>query len=566
MHAETTEAIQTGWSEVRLIAAIRWMLATTALTIIFLDPKEPDNSTWEITYALLAAYVVYSSILYILAIRRSLIRSRFEWWAHWIDVAWFTVLIGLSFGTNRIFFFGFLFAILVASFRRGFKAGISVVIVSTLAITIVGYTTETASPGFEGYGFDVYRFMLRPAFLILLGYLMAHWGESEIQSKRRLALLKDIALSNPRFGADRTINSLLARLRIFFHADLGLMIVVDPHGHRRVIYRAESTGGTHLPEEAAGRLIGELCSLPDPIAVSYNTQPWPLRAFGPDVTAYNVVTGEPATQRPLVECQKVANTLDAFSFISVPTFRHHEVAGRIYLSTSRRQSFTSRDVQFLVQVLEHASPIIENIRLVDTLASDAAEHERRRIARDIHDSIIQPYIGFQIALAGLRRKLAVGKVDLAPELEQLANMTAVGVSDLRSYVARLKSPDARESSLLPAVKRFVGRFSDATGINVRVEAPKELRLNDSLAAEAFQILAEGLSNIRRHTEATQVALRIECDGRHLRLRIENDGTAILRVKSFTPKSIAERASSLNGVAWVDERDDGGTIVNVEVPL
>jgi signal transduction histidine kinase len=550
------------WSEVRLIAAIRWLLATTALTIIYLDPKEPDNHVWGFTYVVLTGYVTYTSALYFLAIRRLIHQSWFRSWAHWIDIAWFTVLIGLSSGTNRIFFFGFLFAILVASFRHGFKAGISVVLVSILSITIVGYATETASFGFEGYGFDVYRFILRPTFLIVLGYLMAHWGESVLESKRRLALLKDISLSNPRLGVDRTVASVLESLRDFYHADLGLLVMNDLHD-RHSVYRAETNGASAARrEELSDTLSEELLALPGSLAVSYRSGGGLSK--GSRIEAFDVRDGQ-RLEVPAAVIEKLANRFDSRSFISVPTFRHREVSGRIYLSKTNKGEFDNSDVEFLLNVMKHANPIIENIRLVDKLASDAAERERQRIARDIHDSIIQPYIGFQIALSGLRRRIDAGQANVAPEVQKLTDMAVVGVADLRRYVSKLKNSGEQETTLLPAIERFATKFSDVTGIEVNIAASAELVIDDRLAAEVFQMVTEGLSNIRRHTDATQAEIHISIENKRLILTIENDGASPNERESFTPKSISERAISLNGFADV-ERNAGGTVVRVEIPL
>ena len=110
----------------------------------------------------------------------------------------------------------------------------------------------------------------------------------------------------------------------------------------------------------------------------------------------------------------------------------------MYFSRKRGRALDISDLFFLSQVIEQANPIIENVRLVDRLASDAAEQERQRIARDIHDSVIQPYIGFQIGLSGVRRKLAAGHADVRAEIERLAEMADVGIVDLRGYVRGLK--------------------------------------------------------------------------------------------------------------------------------
>src|SRR4030095_4996489 len=102
----------------------------------------------------------------------------------------------------------------------------------------------------------------------------------------------------------------------------------------------------------------------------------------------------------------LTSLLDAKSLVTVPLRHRNQTIGRLYLTAQRRRAFDITDVEFLIQVTDYLMPVIDSIRLVDRLAAEAAEEERKRIARDIHDSIIQPYIGLQMGLAGLRGKLA----------------------------------------------------------------------------------------------------------------------------------------------------------------
>jgi signal transduction histidine kinase len=560
------DAFAIRWLDGRLIAAIRWLLATTALTIIYLDPKEPSNPQWGLTYVFLVGNTVYSTVLYVLAARKTPWLKSAEAWEHWIDVAWYTILVGTCLGGNRIFFFGFLFAILVASFRRGFAAGLSVVFVSTLSITIVGFASETGSPYFSTYGFDVWVFILRPIYLMMLGYLMAYWGEQELTLKRGLSLLNSITLSNPRFGVDRTINSTIQQLRRFYAADAGFLIALDPRSNQHILYRVDSADCNDAvqPEAVSAELANKLLGLPDEAAVCYSSRTGRL-ILRNGFYAQNVVTGEPLDGIKDLAAS-LAVTLDAASLITVPLLRYNQPVGRLFfLLQNSKRLFAQSDVTFLLQVFERVNPVIENIRLVDRLASDAAEHERHRIARDIHDSVIQPYIGFQIGLSGMRRKLLGGKTDLNDDITRLLEMTSVGISDLRQYIGGLKTA-VGEDGLPSSISRFCKKFSEATGIWVDVDAPSGMQINDGLAAEAFQMVEEGLSNVRRHTEATRAVVGLDCGGGKLHLRIENDGTVTKNGGQFTPRSISDRAASLGGRARVEKRTDGGTVVRIEVPL
>jgi signal transduction histidine kinase len=76
----------------------------------------------------------------------------------------------------------------------------------------------------------------------------------------------------------------------------------------------------------------------------------------------------------------------------------------------------------------------------------------------------------------------------------------------------LRGSSGEESGLVPAVRRFATKFAETTCLNVHVDAAHDLKVNDRLAAELFQMVAEGLSNIRRHTHATQATIKMLNEG------------------------------------------------------
>ena len=142
----------------------------------------------------------------------------------------------------------------------------------------------------------------------------------------------------------------------------------------------------------------------------------------------------------------------------------------------------------------------------------------------------------------------------------------MGIGDLRRQVSSMKTTGGLDGGLLPALQRFSAKFSEATGIEVEIEAQTPIPMDDRLAAEVFQMIAEGLSNVRRHTQAARVAVRLACRDDCLTIRIENDGPELAAGPSFTPRSIVERAEELGGRIRIDRRVDGGAIVCVELPL
>lgn len=548
--------LTTGSMDARMIAGIRFVLASSALMIIYVDPSEPDRNV-AFTYTALVLYTVHSATLYVLALyHRPLFPPKM---VHWMDVGWYLVLISLSSGTSSIFFFFFFFPILVASFGWGFAEGLRVVIVCALLFTIVGFATAPAGPDFE-----LNRFLLRPIYLIVLGYMIAHWGGSETTLRRRLALLKDIsALSNPRFGVDRTIGSIMEQLRAFYDANACLLAMVDhaTGGHDlRCVNRSDPEAAVHAEPLSEG-LAPHLLALPAEQVVVYRGEPrfWEWKRTNAGVRAYDGTTGARMANPP-----QVGRTLLAEPFITVP-FRHHgKAVGRLYLLAPRRCAFDTSEVNFLLLVMEHAMPTVENIRLVDRLASDAAETERQRIVHDLHDSVIQPYIGLQMGLAVVLQKLILG-VDARENVERLIRGVDVEIANLRHYMVGLKDGGESGGGLLSAVRRFAGKFTEATGIAVLVEAGADIRVSDRLATELFQMVVEGLSNVRRHTSSTRVTIALVYGNGHFILRMENDVAAGAVPVSFTPRSIMERAAALGGHGRV-EWENGNTAVIVEIPL
>ena len=546
----------------RMICLMRLILALSALLIIYIDPSEPDRFV-AVTYAALIVYSLYSAVLYYLAVRRSrLLPNRV---AHWVDVGCFLVIVALSSGTNSVFFFFFFFAILVASFRRGFTAGLLVTLSSALLFTVVGFATSHAGPDFE-----LNRFLLRPTYLLVLGYMMAYWGGREIRLKRRLSLLKEITtLSNTRLGVDQTAGSTLKQLQAFYDADDCSLVLREPRNNEARLFRlarggrAESVRAERIPP----RLEQLLLSLPEDVALVHKGRPRfrPLRDSGD--YAFDLTGKRECTAEWQKAGRSLAARLGVESFVSVPLHYRGKAAGRLYL-TARRGVFDNTDVDLLMQVVEQVMPVIHNIRLLARLASNAAEQERQRLARDIHDSVIQPYIGLQYKLAAIRNKIAAGG-DVSDEVERLFQITVNEVTGLRGFVRGLKSDDGREDNFLAAVRRFAAQFADHYDLDVQVESRGEIDVSARLAAELIQIVHEGLSNVMKHAEATSSKITFERAGRSLRLRIENDDARDQEETArapFTPVSITERAEELGGHVRVERGRRGRTTVQVEIPL
>jgi signal transduction histidine kinase len=291
----------------------------------------------------------------------------------------------------------------------------------------------------------------------------------------------------------------------------------------------------------------------------------------------------PATQviehRPVEEGSSLVEWLGSRSLVVVP-LRHHEwFRGHLFLGAEQPGAFRMEDAKFLRQVADQVTPVLEHIRLVDRMASDASDEERRRIARSVHDRVIQPYIGLHMGLMGVRRLVQSvveskdtkvvsdqGQQAMAA-LENLVSMARDGVEELRQYVYGLRNTKARGDVLIESLLRYAAKFETVTGIRVNViNRVDGTDINDRLTGEIFQMASEALSNVHRHTTATSVTLTVEgsSDG-SVAVRIENETPEHTANREFLPRSIAERAESLGGHTHVSTAN-GRTVVQIEIPL
>ena len=549
---ESSSPVWRGLNDVRMMSAMRLTLAGSALLIVWFDPYQPDPFLPAIDATILL-YTLYSLVIYVASVRWTrLVPIRF---LHWIDLAWYVLLISLSGGLVSPFFFFFFFAILTASFGRGFSWGLRVTLICTLLFSVISYLI----PPPEG-DFEVNRFLLRYVCLLVIGYMIAYWSGAEIRLRNRLRLLKEVSLlSNPRFGVDQTIQSIIETVRGFYNADTCLLIFskTSNGGGPYYLYRTnraepKNQKPAEMTQETAWMLL-----LASPTQAAIYRKRARAKAM-----LYDVKTGRLTEE--IVESSTLFNTFEGKSCLTVPVYNRNQMLGRLYVVDGKR-SFDYSEIDFTLQVIKQMIPVLENIRLVDRLASEAAEQERRKIGQDIHDSVIQPYIGLQFGLAAVKQKLISGNTDVMNEVRDLLELTEGEIQELRQYVGGLKRGEPSQDAFLPAVRHFATKFSDATGLRVEINSENDLRIYDRLAAELFQMIEEGLSNVRRHSRSSYAKVGISRQNGDLILQLRNDLRKGVEVPSFTPRSIADRATALGGKTVV-YTDNNETVVSVQIPL
>ncbi len=540
-----------------LVSKMRAILAVSMLFITFLDPSEPQRYV-AATYATLCLYSIYALLLYVVSFRKpDLIPFKY---AHWIDLVWCLILIALSSGTSSVYFFLFFFAIQIAAFRFGFHEGITITTASVLLFIVLGFLTAPA-----GTEFELNRSLLRPVYLGVLGYMISYWGGVELRHRKRLELFKNINnLYNPRFGTDLTISSILQKILVSFDAESCLLISAD--ADRLTLRQCDRANPERAIYDEPIDPDHPLNRLPRSCAALYSDLR--RRAWSGKTKNYLVFDMETGARvdEPLRNGEAFADLLNTRSFISVPFYQREVFKGRLFL-TSETRAFDLTDADFLRQILNYVVPVIENVDLLDRLASEATEQQRLKISRDIHDTTVQPYIGIKLGLEALQIKQANGD-EIAADIDRLIELANTNITGIRSYINKLKGDAAdtdKGAVLVSAIRQQAKKISEFYGIRIEVLAADEIYINDRLSAEIFQIVTEGLSNIKRHTKSKEAAIEISCDAKTLKLEIQNNNSNGAAPGDFVPKSITGRALSLGGSVAVENRAEF-TKVSIDIPL
>jgi signal transduction histidine kinase len=248
-----------------------------------------------------------------------------------------------------------------------------------------------------------------------------------------------------------------------------------------------------------------------------------------------------------------------------------------HLQLGRRRAWSRCDQRLLERIAQLAYAPLERLGQLEQLSAQTAERERQRLGLDLHDRVMQPYIGLKLALEALQTRR--GKC-LAAGLQSIVAMTGQVIDSLRGDLRRLAPPAADASAgaadlATVSSDDHAGRLADDLaeqaqlmhrlhGVRIAVRGPVPEALSQRLRHEVSELIREGLSNIRRHTRARTGEIELRCDGRSLGLRISNEAGS--GRCDFAPRSISQRAQALGG--WSEVRTEAGqrTAVHVTIPL
>jgi PAS domain S-box-containing protein len=202
------------------------------------------------------------------------------------------------------------------------------------------------------------------------------------------------------------------------------------------------------------------------------------------------------------------------------------------------------------------------------------EEERRRIARDLHDSTGQELVALATTLSQLHASVPTSNRKLRKLASQCQALADQCIREVRTLSYLLYPPMLDESGLEDAIRHYASGFTERTGIEVELEiSPRLGRLKPHVELALFRIVQESLTNIQRHSGSSQAKIRIERDAGTITLEINDKGSGISGTlqngklpfgSGVGIPSMHERATQIGGQLAI-ESSKRGTTVRVTIP-
>ena len=274
---------------------------------------------------------------------------------------------------------------------------------------------------------------------------------------------------------------------------------------------------------------------------------------------------------------RVAPILQAFRDVSLGVRR---TFGCVYLGSGRFEGHDYRvsisalqfaDEKFVLVSVDDVSELNalrRQRRRTDTQVLRAQEDERRRMARELHDSTSQTLVVLDLHLMNLRKHAG-------PEATSLIEDCKTAVKEIqreiRSFSFMAHPPFLPDHDLGSAFERLTAGFAARTGLEIRLELSEVGEASASIEAALYRLAQEALSNIHRHANATTANVRLLGTERYLHLLISDDGIGFDLAADATRKGMGvgvvgmrERVRELAGRFSI-RRASKGTVLSVALP-
>jgi signal transduction histidine kinase len=257
------------------------------------------------------------------------------------------------------------------------------------------------------------------------------------------------------------------------------------------------------------------------------------------------------------------------TFLGVPVIVRGEVFGRLYLTEKLGDGgFTDADEDLVVALAAAAAVAVENARLHARVADLMLLEERDRIARDLHDNVIQGLFATGLSLQGAARLAEIPEV--RDRIEAAVDELDRTIRRIRTTIFELHPPPLSGRSLRRELSDTCAEAGRVLGFSpeLRIDGPIDTLSDDRVVEHAQAVLRELLSNVARHAEATAAGVEVSVVDGDLSVVVTDNGTGAGAIGSGGRgvANLRARAATLGGTFTIADAPGGGTLAHWQVPL
>jgi signal transduction histidine kinase len=243
------------------------------------------------------------------------------------------------------------------------------------------------------------------------------------------------------------------------------------------------------------------------------------------------------------------------------------LVGLIAVEADQPDSFGQQQAEIVHGLTEPFGIAIDNARMFGRIRTLAADEERSRIARDLHD-----HIGSSLAMIGYEvdraRSIAADGGEIIPVLEDLRTQVTAVVSDVRDTLFDLRTEVTDTYDLAAIVRDFLTRVQHRTGIHTDHEVRIAGRLPLMQERELWQIAREAITNVERHSQAKNLTVTVNETTTSASISVRDDGVGLgvhtSRADSYGIIGMRERAARIGAELSIRPSVRGGTEIQVHL--
>lgn len=259
------------------------------------------------------------------------------------------------------------------------------------------------------------------------------------------------------------------------------------------------------------------------------------------------------------------------TIVCVPIRLNPDMYGAFLLLYRAEVALSTEEVETITALSDQAALAIENARLYQQAEQLAVMEERERLARDMHDSVMQSIYSLTLFSAAGGIQLRNGNISQAQEyLDQLVETAQQALKEMRLLLYELRPVVLEQEGLIGALRRRLDAVEKRAEVEATLDVPEVLVLPLYAEEGLYRIAQEALNNSLRHSGADKVRARVVREGETIVLQISDNGKgfSVSDAKEFSGgmglENMRERMQKLQGDIQIDSKPDQGTTITVRV--